>query len=72
MVGGATVEWRRPVKYQATLGEDQVELTADEARAVWDEWPEAQRTGIREGAFILWDMDELGRFRSPMIYRPIR
>jgi hypothetical protein len=63
---------RRPhVNYRVTLGCARVELTAEEARRMWDAWPEDQRTGEREAAFILWDLNGLGCRCSPMLCRPI-
>jgi hypothetical protein len=59
------------ISYRATVGGERVELTAEEARRMWDAWPEDRRTGEREAAFILWDLDGLGRRCSPMLCRPI-
>jgi hypothetical protein len=60
------------MRYQVSVGDERDEMTAAEARAAWDETPDEQRTGDREGAFILWDIDYLGRLRLPVIFRPIR
>jgi hypothetical protein len=61
-----------PTRYRVALGHERTEVSAEEARAVWDAWPEGQRTGKRDGAFILWSEDELGRKTLPTIYRPVR
>lgn len=62
---------RSGAKYRVAVSGTRVELTADEARRMWDEWPEEQRSGKREAAFILWDLDHLGCRCSPMLCRPI-
>lgn len=60
------------MRYLAILGAEQLELTEAEAHAIWDEWDADQRTGKREGAFILWSLDERGCRTMPLIFRPIR
>jgi hypothetical protein len=63
--------WRPEVNYRVTIGGQKLELTADVARRIWDEWPEQQRTGKREAAFILWGLDRLGCRCAPVICKPI-
>lgn len=60
------------MSYRVTLGRMQDVLADEEARAMWDATPEGLRTGRRDGAFILWDLDELGRRTFPIICRPVR
>ena len=62
------------MKYQyiAIIGAEHLELTETEAQAIWDDWPADKRTGKREGAFILWSVDERGCRVVPLIFRPIR
>ena len=59
------------MKYRVRLGWECEEMSADQARAAWDATPEGQRTGKRDGAFILWSIDDLGRLTAPVIFRPI-
>jgi hypothetical protein len=59
-------------RYSVTLGRLHAELSVDEARSLWDVWPDGQRTGRRDGAFILWEVDGLGRRCCPIVYKPIR
>jgi hypothetical protein len=58
-------------RYLAILGAEHLELTETEANAIWDDWPAEQRTGKRDGAFILWSMDERGCRVMPLIFRRI-
>ena len=59
------------MKYRVGLGGEYEVMAADQARAAWDATPEGQRTGKRDGAFILWSMDGLGRLTAPVIFRPV-
>ena len=58
------------VSYRATAPDGAVTISADEARRAWDLTPEHLRSGRRDGAFMLFDEDELGR-RTPIVYQPI-
>lgn len=55
--------------YTVACGPWRAEISAEQARTMWDAWPAWQRTGSRTGAFILWEADELGRRHSPIIFR---
>lgn len=56
--------------YEVIIGVDRAGMSAEDARAAWDGSPDELRQGRREGAFILWGEDELGRRVSPIIFRP--
>lgn len=62
----------RTARYRVVYGPHRIELTATEARTDWDRWPTRLRSGVRDGAFILWSVNELGCRTAPMIYRPIQ
>ena len=59
------------MSYRVAVAGLSVELTEDEAHALWDEWPEQQRTGAHDGTFILWDLDHLGRRCCPIFCRRV-
>jgi hypothetical protein len=59
------------MSYRVAVAGLRVELTEDEAEALWDEWPEQQRTGAHGGTFILWDLDHLGRRCFPVVCRRV-
>lgn len=62
----------RPVcRYLVTCSFGSVAVSAHVARAFFDAHPEDQRTGDRERAFILWQVDELGRRSAPVLFRPV-
>lgn len=54
------------------IGGAREEVRAEDARAIWDMWPEDLRSGARSGAFILWDEDERGYRCLPVLLRPVR
>lgn len=58
-------------RYRVLVGSVRSEITADEAREDWDSAPEDQRTGRRDGAFILWLTDERDCRVAGVVYRPI-
>jgi hypothetical protein len=58
--------------YDVIIGGQCIEVAAEDARIAWDESPEDLRRGRREGAFILWGEDELGRRVAPIVFRPKR
>lgn len=58
--------------YEITIGAQHLTYSAEEARTAWDEQPEHLRRGRRDGAFILWDEDELGRRICPIVCKPKR
>lgn len=68
MVGGALVE----LSYELIVGGEHIAMDAQDARAFWDDSPEGLRRGRRDGAFILWGEDELGRRVAPLLFRPRR
>lgn len=58
--------------YTLRRGIESEDLTDEEARMMYDLHPEADRTGSREGAFILWWRDASGFRAVPMLFRPKR
>lgn len=60
------------LSYEVLIGGQCIAVDAEEARTAWDDSPEDLRRGRRDGAFILWGEDELGRRVSPIVFRPKR
>ena len=60
------------LSYEVLIGGQCIVLEAEEARLAWDISPEDLRRGRRDGAFILWGEDELGRRVAPIVFRPKR
>lgn len=58
------------VRYRVTAGLETAVLAAELARMAFDAHPDHLRSGSRDGAFILWHLDELGRRCAPVICRP--
>jgi hypothetical protein len=59
------------VRYRVTAGVETAVIGAELARAAFDAHPKQLRSGKRDGAFILWDLDELGRRCAPIICKPV-
>lgn len=57
--------------YRVTIGLDHDEIDDSHARLLWDLADEGMRTGDREGAFILWHLNESGWRTVPTLFRPI-
>lgn len=58
--------------YELFVGGQCIAVDAEDAREFWDECPENLRRGRRDGAFILWGEDEIGRRVTPILFRPKR
>lgn len=57
--------------YRVLVGSIRSEITVHEAHEDWDSTPEDQRTGRRDGSFILWLTDEHNCRVAGIVYRPI-
>lgn len=57
-------------EYRATAHDGSLIIPASLAREAYDNTPEHLRQGLRDGAFMLLDEDDLGR-RIPTVYQPI-
>lgn len=60
------------VTYELLIGGEGIDITAEDARAFWEDTPATLRRGRRDGAFILWGEDEFGRLVAPIVFRPKR
>lgn len=58
-------------RYRLTLGYQTAVVDADLARTAYDAHPADLRSGERDGAFILWSLDHLGRRCAPIIAKPL-
>jgi hypothetical protein len=61
---------KRSQEYRVTAIDGALTLSAEAARAAYDNTPPELRRGRRDGAFMLFDEDDLGR-RTPTIYQPV-
>lgn len=59
------------MSYLRIVGLDHSVIPEEVARAEWDAWDDALRSGEREGAFILWRLDAHGWRTIPTIYKLI-